>query len=78
MSVIRRTSVKGSQSIIPVNAPILLISKFLPWKVEVYIAFETIEQAQGFEKYLKTGSGRAFANRHFWSSCGKPQTPDYS
>jgi putative endonuclease len=42
-------------------------SKFLPWKVRVYIAFETIEQAQHFERYLKSGSGRAFANRHFWT-----------
>ncbi len=45
-------------------------SKFLPWKVKVYIAFETIEQARQFERYLKSGSGRAFANRHFWGSAG--------
>jgi len=45
-------------------------SKFLPWKVKLYTAFETIEQARHFEKYLKSGSGRAFANRHFWSSRG--------
>ena len=43
-------------------------SKFLPWKLKVYIAFESIEQAQVFEKYLKSGSGRAFANRHLWKS----------
>ena len=41
-------------------------SKFLPWRLQVYVAFEAIEQAQMFEKYLKSGSGRAFANRHFW------------
>ena len=41
-------------------------SKFLPWKVKVYVAFDSVEQAQRFEKYLKSGSGRAFANRHFW------------
>ncbi len=40
-------------------------SKFLPWKLKVYIAFEAIEQARHFERYLKSGSGRAFANRHF-------------
>lgn len=45
-------------------------SKFLPWKLKVYIAFESIEQAQRFEKYLKSGSGRAFANRHFWAEGG--------
>ena len=37
-----------------------------PWKLKLYIAFETLPQAQHFEKYLKSGSGHAFANRHFW------------
>ena len=45
-------------------------SKFLPWKVKVYVAFVTNEQALHFEKYLKSGSGRAFANRHFWNPGG--------
>ncbi len=40
--------------------------KHRPWKVEVFIAFETREQARRFEACLKTGSGRALANRHFW------------
>ena len=40
-------------------------SKFKLWKVEAYFAFETKEKAAGFETYLKTGSGHAFANRHF-------------
>ena len=48
-------------------------SKFLPWKLKVYVAFESIERAHDFEKYLKSGSGRAFANRHFW---GKGDTQD--
>ena len=38
-----------------------------PWKVKIFIAFESLEQATHFEAYLKSGSGRAFANRHFWS-----------
>ena len=42
--------------------------KHRPWKVKVFIAFETLEQARRFETYLKTGSGRAFANGHFWRS----------
>ncbi|RJR30451.1 MAG: GIY-YIG nuclease family protein [Desulfobacteraceae bacterium] len=42
-------------------------AKYKPWKVKLYIAFETTEQAQHFERYLKSGSGHAFANRHFWS-----------
>ena len=40
-------------------------SKFKPWKIEAYFAFETKEKAAAFEAYLKTGSGRSFANRHF-------------
>ena len=40
-------------------------SKFKPWKIEAYFAFETNEKAVAFEAYLKTGSGHAFAKRHF-------------
>jgi predicted GIY-YIG superfamily endonuclease len=43
-------------------------AKFLPWKVVLYVAFETLAQAQHFERYLKSGSGHAFANRHFWGN----------
>jgi predicted GIY-YIG superfamily endonuclease len=39
--------------------------KFRPWKIESYFAFETKEKAIHFEAYLKTGSGHAFAKRHF-------------
>jgi predicted GIY-YIG superfamily endonuclease len=41
-------------------------SKFTPWTLRTYVAFSTREQAARFEKYLKSGSGRAFANRHLW------------
>ncbi|MBQ9336981.1 MAG: GIY-YIG nuclease family protein [Lentisphaeria bacterium] len=40
-------------------------AKFRPWKVEAYFAFESEERARAFEIYLKTGSGHAFAKRHF-------------
>ena len=40
-------------------------SKFRPWKVKFYAAFETVELAKGFEQYLKGGSGHAFGKRHF-------------
>ena len=40
-------------------------TKFKPWKIEAYFAFETKEKAAAFEAYLKTGSGHAFAKRHF-------------
>ena len=35
--------------------------------MKLYIAFETHQLAQDFERYLKSGSGHAFANRHFWN-----------
>lgn len=37
-----------------------------PWKIVVYLAFETLEQAQHMERYLKSGSGKSFAKRHFF------------
>ena len=36
-----------------------------PWHVIVAVEFRTEEAALDFERYLKTGSGRAFAKRHF-------------
>jgi putative endonuclease len=36
-----------------------------PWSLVVSLEFPTEQQAVRFEKYLKTGSGRAFATRHF-------------
>lgn len=39
-------------------------SKFRPWAVQTYIAFTDEKKALAFEKYLKSGSGRAFARKH--------------
>ena len=39
-------------------------SKFIPWKLRWYCAFETQDRAEAFEQYLKSGSGRAFQLRH--------------
>src|SRR3954454_3972229 len=36
-----------------------------PWSVIVAIEFLTERPAVRFEKYLKSGSGRAFTKRHF-------------
>ena len=36
-----------------------------PWDVIVSIQFKTEASARRFERYLKSGSGRAFAKRHF-------------
>jgi predicted GIY-YIG superfamily endonuclease len=37
-----------------------------PWKVEVALHFADDAKAKAFERYLKGGSGHAFARRHFW------------
>jgi putative endonuclease len=41
-------------------------NKSKPWKIVAYFAFEQKHRAQDFERYLKHGSGYAFANRHLW------------
>jgi putative endonuclease len=41
-------------------------SKYAPWKIVVAVWFEDETKATAFEKYLKVGSGHAFANRHLW------------
>ena len=38
-----------------------------PWSVVASLEFPTENDAVRFEKYLKSGSGRAFAKRHFVS-----------
>jgi predicted GIY-YIG superfamily endonuclease len=40
-------------------------SKFMPWELTTYVAFSDHKKADSFEAYLKTGSGRAFAKKHF-------------
>jgi putative endonuclease len=41
-------------------------AKFKPWRLVTYIAFSDEQKAFEFEQYLKSGSGRAFANKRFW------------
>jgi predicted GIY-YIG superfamily endonuclease len=36
---------------------------YIPWKLVFYASFETERLAKGFELYLKSGSGKAFANK---------------
>jgi putative endonuclease len=43
-------------------------SKFKPWKLVTYVAFSDESKAIDFEKYLKSGSGRAFAEKRLWGS----------
>jgi putative endonuclease len=40
-------------------------AKFTPWEIESFFAFKTNQLAMDFEHYLKSGSGREFARRHF-------------
>ena len=40
-------------------------AKWHPWRLVVAIQFTDEPRAIAFEKYLKSGSGRAFAKRHF-------------
>lgn len=39
--------------------------QYRPWSLVVSILFPTEHEAVRFERYLKSGSGRAFAKRHF-------------
>jgi hypothetical protein len=55
-------SVRGSRTTTPEG---LHTAKYRPCRLAVSIGFETSAQAAGFERYLKSGSGRAFAKRHF-------------
>ncbi|MCH7931790.1 MAG: GIY-YIG nuclease family protein [Proteobacteria bacterium] len=41
-------------------------SKFRPWRRVTYIAFSDRPKAEAFERYLKSGSGHAFANKRLW------------
>jgi putative endonuclease len=38
-------------------------SKFKPWRLLSYVAFSDEAKAVAFERYMKTGSGRAFAKK---------------
>ncbi|MEX2607383.1 MAG: GIY-YIG nuclease family protein, partial [Kiritimatiellia bacterium] len=40
-------------------------SKYTPWRIETAIRFSNPDKAHAFERYLKSGSGREFARRHF-------------
>jgi putative endonuclease len=40
-------------------------SKYKPWRIATYLAFDDEAKAFAFERYLKSGSGRAFAKKHF-------------
>jgi len=37
-----------------------------PWKLTGYTAFDSKTKAHAFERYLKSGSGIAFARKRLW------------
>jgi len=41
-------------------------SKYAPWKLVTYVAFSDEQKAETFERYLKSGSGHAFAKKRLW------------
>ncbi len=40
-------------------------NKYRPWRIVVSIGFSDPAKATAFERCLKSGSGRAFAKKHF-------------
>ena len=47
-------------------------SKYCPWKFVLHPCFQDEQRAGEFERYLKSGSGHAFENKHF---CKPPCPP---
>jgi putative endonuclease len=41
-------------------------AKYKPWRLVTSMAFSNEERALAFEKYLKSGSGRAFEEKRLW------------
>ena len=44
----------------------LYTKAYKPWKLIMYLWFENKLKTTAFEKYLKSGSGSAFAKRRLW------------
>lgn len=47
-------------------------NKYRPWKMIACVWFEDRRRAEIFERYLKTGSGRAFVRRHLIGAIPEP------
>lgn len=41
-------------------------SKYKPWKIVMSLCLQNDRRAVEFERYLKSGSGHAFAKKRFW------------
>lgn len=47
------------------NGQSIHTNKYRPWKIMNIISFTDPDKAFAFERYLKSGSGRAFTKKHF-------------
>jgi predicted GIY-YIG superfamily endonuclease len=47
------------------NGRCLHTTRWKPWRIIVVVTFASEQRALDFERYLKSGSGCAFATRHF-------------
>jgi predicted GIY-YIG superfamily endonuclease len=56
------------------HGPFWHTAEHRPWSLVVVVEFPNERQALRFELYLKSGSGRAFAKRHF-SRCRERGRP---
>ena len=45
--------------------------RFAPWKIETYLSFSEKSEAQRFEIYLKSNSGKAFMRKRLLSNSFK-------
>ena len=41
-------------------------SKYMPWELVAVLSVPSEQKAIELERYLKSGSGHAFARRHLW------------
>lgn len=57
---LRGRLIAHNQARLPTTAP------HRPWRLATYLGFSSKKQALAFEKYLKSGSGHAFAKKRLW------------
>lgn len=60
----------------PNRGPCGHTTRHRPWSFVVVLEFPTERAAVDFERYLKSGSGRAFACKHFGSPDGPTIRPE--
>ena len=51
-------------------------SKYRPWELVGYVALADRRRSGELERYLKSGSGHAFARRHLWPHHSAPRRTD--